>query len=112
MTLFLILFMFIVIMFMVCIDYMLSIIIMFMHKIVKHSLLCSNGVSGRHCVSVALIRCLPVDAPYIPDCMVDRKGDSLVESFIVHLPFVGQVGPDCYRSKALFLIFLSNVPYV
>jgi hypothetical protein len=90
--------MFIVIMFMVCIDYMLSIIIMFMHKIAKRSLLCSNGVSGRHCASVVLI---PVDAPYIPDRVVDREGDSLIESFVVL---------DCYRSKALFLIFLSNVP--
>ena len=75
-----------------------------------HSL--NSWVSGRHCVSVVLIHCLPVDAPYIPDHVVDREGDSLVESFVVHLPFVGQVGPSYEGSQALFLIFLSNIPYV
>ena len=85
MTLFLILFMFLVIMFMVYFDYMLSIarvIIMFMHKFTKRSLLCTYGVSGRHCVSMVLIRCLPMDAPYIMGHVVDRECDTLVESFV------------------------------
>ena len=91
MTLFLILFMFLVIMFIVYFNYMLGIarvIIMFMHKFAKRSLLCTYGVSGRHCVSMVLIHCLPTDAPYISDHVVDCKGDSLVESFVVHLPSV------------------------
>ena len=84
--------MFFVIMFIVYFDYMLGIvrvIIMFMHRIAKLSLLCSKGVSGRHCVSMVLICCLPMDAPYIPYRVVDREGDSLVESFVVHLLFAG-----------------------
>jgi len=69
-------------------------------------------VSGRHCISMVLIRCLPTDAPYILDHVVDREGDSLVESSVVHLPSVGQVGPSCDgSSQAMFLLFLSNVPY-
>jgi hypothetical protein len=115
MTLFLILFMFLVIMIIVYFDYMLSIariIIMFMHKFAKRSLLCTCRVSGRHCVSMVLIHCLPMDAPYIPDLVVDCGGDSLVDFFVIHLPSVGQVGCSYDRSQALFLIFLSNVPYV
>ena len=106
---------FIFAMFLVYFDYILGvvrIIIMFMHRIAKRSLLLTNRVSGRHCVSMVFIRCLPADAPYIPDRVVDREGDSLVESFVIHLPFVGQVGPGCKGSQALLLIFLSNVPYV
>ena len=107
--------MFLVIMFLFYFDYMLGVvrvIIMFMHRIAKRSFLLTNGVSGRHCVSMVLICCLPMDAPYIPVHVVDHKGDSLVESFVVHLPFLGLVGPNCEGSQALFLIFLSNVPYV
>ena len=106
--------MFLVIMFIVYFDYMLSIariIIMPMHMFAKHSFL-STWVSGRYCVSVVLIHCLLAVAPYISDCVVDHGVDSLVESFLVHLPFVGQVGRGCDGSQALFLIFLSNVPYV
>ena len=107
--------MFLVITFLVYFDYMLGVvrvIIMFMHWIAKCSFLLTNGVSGRHCVSVVLIRCSPTDAPYILNHVVDHEGDSLVESFVVHLPFVGQVGPGCDgSSQALFLLFFSNVPY-
>ena len=94
--------MFLVIMFIVYFDYMIGIvrvIIMFMHTIAKRSLLCSKGVSGRHCVSMVLIRCLPVDAPYILDHVVDHESDILVEYFVVHLPNVGQVGPVAKEVK-------------
>ena len=60
---------------------------------------------------MVLIRCLPADAPHILDRVVGREGDNLVESFVVHLSFVGQVGSGYEGSQALFLIFLSNVPY-
>ena len=109
MTLFLILFMFLVILFIVYFDYMLSIarvIIMFMHKFAKRSLLCTYRVSGRHYVSVVLIHCLSVDAPYIPGHVVDRGCDTPVESFAVHSPNIGQVGSSYEGSHALFLIFL------
>jgi uncharacterized membrane protein len=62
-TLFLILFMFLVIMFIVYFDYMLSIV-----RLSSCSCISSYstrtkvlGVSGRYCVSVVLIHCLPVD---------------------------------------------------
>jgi hypothetical protein len=71
-----------------------------------------HGVSGRHCVSVVLIRCLPADTPYIPGHVVDCECDTLVESFVVHSPNIGQVGSSYEGSQTLFLIFLSNIPYV
>jgi hypothetical protein len=92
-----ILFMFFIIMFIVYFDYMLSIASLSLYSCISsYSVLsAAHGVSGRHYVSVVLIDYLPVDAPYIPDHVVDRGSDSLVESFIVHLPFVGQVGCGC-----------------
>ena len=71
-----------------------------------------QGVSGRHCVSMVLIRCLPVDAPYIPGHVVNRECNTPIESFIVHPPNIGQVGSYDEGRHALFLIFLSNIPYV
>jgi hypothetical protein len=55
--------------------------------------------------------CLPADALYIPGHVVDHGSDTLVESFVVHFPYVEQVEPGCKESLALFLIFLSNVSY-
>ena len=115
MTLLFIFAMFLVYLSLVYFDYMLGVvrvIIMFMHRIAKRSFLLTNRVSGRHCVSMVLIRCLPVDAPYILDHVVDHESDNLIESSIVHLLFVGQVGPGCDgSSQALLLLFFSNVPY-
>ena len=89
-----------------------GVIVIFMHMFIERSSLSSNGVSGRHCVSVVLIPCLPTNAPYILDRVVDRGGDSPIESSIIHLPFVGLVGCSCDgSSQALFLLFISNVPY-
>ena len=113
-TLFLILFMFLVIMFIVHFDYMLSIArLSLCSSISSYSALSKvHGVSGRHCVSVVLIRCLLADAPNIPGHVVDRGCDTPVESFVVHSPNIGQVGPSYKGRQALFLIFLSNFPYV
>jgi hypothetical protein len=85
-------------MFLVCFGSMLDVVIVntkFMHRFAKLLAQYSSGLSGRHYVSVVLIDYLPADAPYIPDHVVDRGSDSLVESFVVHLPFVGQVGCGC-----------------
>ena len=72
-----------------------------------------HGVSGRHCVSVVLIRCLPVDIPYILGHVVDRGCDPPIESFVVHSLNIGiQVGSSYEGSQDLFLILLSNIPYV
>ena len=68
-----------------------------------------HWVSGPHCVSVVLICCLSMDAPYILDHVVDHECDTLVESFVVHSPNIGQVGSSYKGSHALFLIFLSNM---
>jgi hypothetical protein len=79
-TLFLILFIFLVIMFIVYFDYMLSIV-----RLSSCSSISSYsahfkvlGVSGRHCVSVVLICCLSADAPYIPGHVVDHRCDTLI----------------------------------
>ena len=114
MTLFLILFKFLVIMFIVYFDYMLSIVGLSIYSCISSYSARSSihGVSGRHCVSVVLIRCLPTDAPYMPGHLVDRGCDTPVESFVVHSSNIGHVGSSYEGRHALFLTFLSNTPYV
>ena len=115
MTLLFITFMFLVIMFIVYFDYILS-----TTRLSSCSSISSynthsgvHGVSGRYCVSVVLICCLPTDAPYILSHVVDRGCDTPIESFVVHSPNIGiQVGSSYEGRQALFLIFLSNIPYV
>jgi hypothetical protein len=113
MALFLISFMFLVIMFIVYFDYMLSIarlsLCLFISSYSARSKV--HGVSDRHCVRVVLICCLPADIPYILGHVVDRECNTLIESFVVHSLNIGQVGSSCEGSQALFLIFLSNIPY-
>jgi hypothetical protein len=113
-TLFFILIIFLVIIFIIYFDYMLSIVRLSTYSCISsysaHSL--DPGVSGRRCVSVVLIRCLSADTPYIPGHVVDRGCDTPVESFVVHSPNIGQVGSTYKGRQALFLIFLSNIPYV
>jgi hypothetical protein len=85
------LFMFLVTMFIVYFDYILS--------VASLSLcLCINSystrsgvhrVSGRHCVSVVLIHYLHVDTPYILGHVVDQGCDTPIESFVVHSPNIG-----------------------
>jgi hypothetical protein len=114
-TLLFISFMFLVIMFIVYLDYRLSIARLSSCSCISSYSARSkvHGVSGRHCVSVVLIRCLLVDTPYIPGHVVDRGCDTLVESFVVHSPNIGmQVGSSYEGRQTLFLIFLSNIPYV
>ena len=109
-----ILFMFFVIMFIVYFDYMLSIVrLSSCSSISSYSARSKvQGVSGGHCVSLVLIHCLPEDAPYILGHVVDHECETPVESFVVHSQNIGQVGSSYKGSHALFLIFLSNIPYV
>jgi hypothetical protein len=114
-TLLFISFMFLVIMFIDYFDYMLSIVGLsscsWISLYSTHSK--DPWVSGQHCVSVVLIRCLPADTPYIPGHVVDQECDTSVESFVVHSPNIGMhVGCSYEGRQALFLIFLSNIPYV
>ena len=56
---------------------------------------------------------LPVDTPYILGHVVDRRCDSPIESFVVHSSNIGlHVGSSYEGRQAMFLIFLSNIPYV
>jgi hypothetical protein len=106
--------MFSVILFIVYFNYILSIVRMSLYSSIRsynaHSLI--SWVSSRHCLSVVLIRCLPVNAPYIPGHVIDHGSDTSIEFFVVYSPNIGQVGPGCKGKLALFLIFLSNVPCV
>ena len=94
MTMLFISFMFLVIMFIVYFDYILS-----TARLSSCSSISSynthsgvHGVSGRYCVSVVLIRCLLADAPNILGHVVDHGCDTPVESFVVHSPNIGQEG--------------------
>ena len=86
-----ILFMFFIIMFIVNFDYMLSIVRLSSCSCISSYSAHSKDpwVGGRHCVSVVLICCLPVDTPYILGHVVDHGRDTPVESFVVHSPNVG-----------------------
>ena len=67
--------MFIVIKLVVCFDYMLSIVEvvnMIMHRITERSIKCSNWLSSQTCVGVCLDNVFPVDAPYMPERVVDQ----------------------------------------
>jgi hypothetical protein len=60
----------------------------FMHMFAKRLAQYSSELSDRHYVSVVFKYCLPADALYTPGHVVDRECDTLVESFVVHSPFV------------------------
>ena len=109
MTILFISFMFLIIMFMVYFGYILSIARLSLYSCISSYNARSgvHGLSGRHCVSVVLIRCLPMDTPYILGHVVDRGCDTPIESFVVYSPNIGiQVGSSYEGRQALFLIFL------
>jgi hypothetical protein len=104
--------MFSIILFLVYFDYMLGIVRLELYSSIGSYSACSldRWVSGKYCVGVVLIPYLPTIAPYIPDRVVDRGSDSLVESFVVHLPSIGQAEHNYYREViAMFFIFLRNI---
>ena len=83
----------------------------YMHMFAKRLAQYSSELSGRHYVNMVLKYCLPADAFNTLGYVVDRGCDTPVKSFIVHSPFIEQVEHGYEGSHALFLIFLSNVPY-
>jgi hypothetical protein len=102
------------IMFLVYSSCMLDIVMIddeFMYMFAKLLAQCSSELSGRHYVSMVLRYYLPADAFCTLGHMVDRACDTPVESFVVQSPFVEQVERGCKEKQAMFLIFLSNVPY-
>ena len=106
--------MFLFIMFLAYFSNILDIVMIdneFMHMFAKRLAQYSSELSGRHYLSMVFKYCLPMDALYTLGHVVDHECDILVESFVVHSPFVEQVEPGCEGSQALLLIFLGNVPY-
>jgi hypothetical protein len=83
----------------------------YMHMFAKRLAQFSRELGGRHYVSMVLRYTLPVDALCTLGHVVDCGCDTPVESFVVHYPFVEHVEQCCEGRQALFLIFLSNVPY-
>ena len=102
------------IMFLVCSSCMLDIVMIndeFMHMLAKRLAKYVRELSGRHYVSMVLRYCLPVVALCTLGHVVDHGCDTPIKSFVVHSLFVEYVEHDCEGRQALFLIFLSNVPY-
>jgi hypothetical protein len=116
-TLVFILFMFLIAMFIVYFDYILSIVSSSSYLCISSYNTYSkvHGVSGRDHVSVVLICNLPVNTHYIPGHVVDHGCDRPIESFVVHSPNIG------HRSRArlqrwgevsVLKLPYSNTPYV
>jgi hypothetical protein len=104
--------MFSIILFLVYFDYILGIVRTELYLSIGSYSACSliSWVSGKHCVGVVPIPYLPSIAPYISDRVVHHKSDSPVESFVVHLPSIGQAEHSYYREvTTMFYIFLSNI---
>jgi hypothetical protein len=75
--------MFLVILFIVCFDYMFSIVKVsniFMHRITECSTQCFNGLSSQTLCRRGVYTFFHVDAPCILEQVVDRTGDSHVDS--------------------------------
>jgi hypothetical protein len=87
----LILFMIFNMMFIVCFDFIFSIVSLSLYLCINSYSAHSNvpWVGGWHCVSVVLIHCLPANTPYIPGHVVYHGCDTPVESFVVHSPNIG-----------------------
>jgi hypothetical protein len=106
MTLFLIDYIFLVIIIIVYFDYISSTVRLYLYSSTcsysAHS--CDQRVSGRYCVSVVLIRCLPAEAPYIlGHQVVDRGCDIPVESSVVHSQNIVLVRPD-FKARLRYVL--------
>jgi hypothetical protein len=109
-----ILFIFLVAMFIVYCDYMLSIASLSLYLYISSYSAYPNvhRVGGRDHVSMVLICYLPMDTLHIMGHVVDRGCDTPIESFIVHSSNIGHRSRILFmkEEQALFLIFLSNIP--
>ena len=108
------LFMFFIIMLIVYFDFIFSIVSLLLCLCINlysaHSKV--PWVGGQYCVSVVLMCCLPTNTPHILGHVVDHRCDTPIESFVVYSLNIGQVGSSYEGRQAMFLIFLSNIPYV
>ena len=102
---------FLIILFLVCYDYMLGIVGLDLYSNISSYSTCSlvRWVGCRHYVGMVPISCLPAFACYILSRVVDCGGDIPIESSIVHTLNVVSVDTNYVEIIALFLIFLSNV---
>jgi hypothetical protein len=70
-------------------------------------------VTDRHYVSVELRYLFICECPYMPGHVVDRIGDSCVESFAVHPPYILILVEPGLEGEEDYLQFSQvNVPYV
>ena len=104
MTILFISFILLIIIFIVYFDYMLSIVGLSSCSCISSYSAQSKDpcVSGRHCVSVVLIHCLPTDTPYILGHVVDHGCDALIESFVVHSSNIGARRVRLRRKNKLY----------
>ena len=104
--------MFLVILFLVYFDYMLSVVRLELCLCIGSYSAYSLGrwVSDRYCVGEVLRPYLSMISPYIPELEVDHGSDCPVESFVFLLPIIKIVEPHYYREVlAMFMIFLANI---
>jgi hypothetical protein len=95
-TLFFISFVFLIILFIVYFGHMSSIARLFL-KCIRPNTAHPSGhrMSGRHYVSMVLIYIVYLwISPNVSGRVLDHIGDSYVESFVVHPPYIGLVGPS------------------
>jgi hypothetical protein len=78
-------------------DYMFSIVDLPLYSCMEsyspHLYHLLTWVNGKDSVSMVLILYLSAIAPYMPGRVVDRGGDSTIESFAVHPSCIGIVEP-------------------
>lgn len=95
----------------VAIDYMLSIVgkesCLWLGSYSAHSF--DRWVGDRYYVGVVPRLRLSAITPYWPGRVVDRGGDSPVESFVVHPPLIGTVEHHGYLGSLVsMLVFLDD----
>jgi hypothetical protein len=91
---------FLIMMFIIYFDYILSIASLSLCLCISSYSSRSkvHGVGGRRCVSMVLIHCLPANTLYILGHVVDRGCNTPVESYVVHSPSIGiEVGSHLQR---------------
>jgi hypothetical protein len=109
--------MFLVLMFIVYFDYMLSIVSLSLCLCISsYSIhpIKDPRVGGRDHVSVVFICYLPMNTLYIRGHVVDRGCDTTIESFVVHFLNIGHRSRARLQRKGKLCsrTFQSNAPYV
>jgi len=111
MTLFYLL-MFLIILFLVYFNYMLSVVRLELCLCIGSYSAYSLGrwVSDRYCVGEVPKPYLSAITPYSPELEVDRGSDNPVESFVFLHPIIRIVEHHYYREVlAMFMIFIANI---